>query len=164
MQTNLNVTSLDGENNKSTKAITFVNSNSTNAQLKTLAQKFTAISSNTYQDAERINRMSVEEPYTPPPAPKLTATLSMDLGEKSTTEIQGQQNIAIKTLNITYDGDGQVYVKSPSQCYLSFNESEMTLKIIPMNTPEEGFATIIQLYASEGTNYAATSKSARLTW
>lgn len=62
MQTSLNVTSIDGSNKKSTKSITYVNPEATNAELKTLAQKFNAISTNEYQDAERIDRQSVEEP------------------------------------------------------------------------------------------------------
>ena len=67
MQTNLNVIGYDTLNNKkTTKAITYVNSNATNAQLKTLAQKFTAISQHiTYTDAQRVITMSVEETYPP---------------------------------------------------------------------------------------------------
>lgn len=61
MQVSLNITSLDSSNNKKSKSLTYINPNATNAELKIAAQKFTAISRNEYIDAERIERMSVEE-------------------------------------------------------------------------------------------------------
>ena len=62
MQVSLNITSIDSSQNKKSKSLTYINPNATNAQLQTAAQKFTAISSNTYIDAERITRQSVSEP------------------------------------------------------------------------------------------------------
>lgn len=62
MQVSLNIISLDSSHNKKTKSLTYINPNATNAQLETAAQKFNAISSNTYIDAERISRQSVSEP------------------------------------------------------------------------------------------------------
>ena len=154
MQTNLNVTSLDGENKKSTKAITFVNSNSTNAQLKTLAQKFTAISSNTYQDAERINRMSVEEPYSPP-VPKQTPTLSVTSTSDHGETIQ-EKTISQKKISLDYNGDGTIFTKSNNgYCKITVTTTEKTIYYVPSSTPTQGATYTITIFASEGTIYAA---------
>ena len=95
MQTSLNVTSLDGSNKKSTKSITYVNPDATNSELKTLAQKFNAISTNEYQDAERIDRQSVEE--SAKTVPTLTvgewSTISANAVQTSYTYSEGSKII-----------------------------------------------------------------------
>lgn len=105
MQTSLNVTSIDSNNKKSTKSITYVNPNATNAELKTLAQKFNAISTNEYQDAERIDRQSVEESKPQP-------TLTLESMEQESFLIQNQQLIT-ERIRINYNGDSDITINVP---------------------------------------------------
>lgn len=142
MQTSLNITSVDATNKQQTKSLTYINPNATNAQLKSAAQKFTAISKNTYSDADRIIKMSVEEPD-PSPSSKTEPTLSIE-----------------STGAITYNGDGQLFINSSGTdanlIFLHIQENQISAKNAAGNTPQH-YDCIV--YASEGTNYAAKSVS-----
>lgn len=143
MQVSLNITSVDSSQNKKSKSLTYINPNATNAQLQTAAQKFNAISSNTYVDAEKISRQSVSEPD---PTSKTEPTLTVD-----------------STGAITYNGDGQLFINSSGTdahlIFLHIYENQISAKNAAGNTPQNYSCTI---YSSEGTNY--TAKSVEFTY
>ena len=155
MQTSLNVTSLDGSNKKSTKSITYINPNATNAELKTLAQKFNAISTNEYQDAERIDRQSVEETSPTKQEPTLEVTLSAE-------QLTGGWGF---NGEITYDGDGKlsanpIMTNTSSQNGLftnvyDYGNGEYNLNAMLYSGGYHSTSFQIELSASEGTNYSA---------
>lgn len=62
MDTSLIISSTNA-GKKLQKAITNINPEKDNAVLKTFAQKVNALTTNTYLDATRVNKMSVEEEY-----------------------------------------------------------------------------------------------------
>jgi len=148
MQTSLNITSVDANNKKVTKSLTYVNPNATNAQLETAAQKFNAISQNTYTDADRIIKMSVTEPYTPA---KTEPTLT--IGEFSFVT-QGFDAYSGFEAAITYDGDGTLSVIANKMSTVYTKDQQTTLYVKGGASSETFSGT---LFASEGTNYAAKS-------
>ena len=138
MQTSLNISSVNSQNKKITKSLTYIDESATNEQLETAAQKFNAISQNSYVDADRIIKMSVTEPYTPPA--KNEPILTVD------------SNGAI-----TYNGDGTLYIKNETEVnniFLNLYNNQLTARNAAGNTPTSYSCTI---YASAGTNYAAKS-------
>lgn len=58
-QTSVNITVADSSLKKSAKSLTFVNPQATDAQLYQTATLFTAISTNTFVGAERIDRKTL---------------------------------------------------------------------------------------------------------
>lgn len=60
MQVSVNITVADANLNKSTKSLTYVNPEATDAQLYQAAVLFTAISQNSFVSAERIERKVLE--------------------------------------------------------------------------------------------------------
>lgn len=141
MQTSINITSQTTSGKKVTKSISNINNSVGNAALTTAASLFTAISNTTYIDADRISKMSLTESYEPT-AEKTEPTLSVD-----------------SSGNITYNGDGDLYVKNESQyIYIRIYNNTLSAKNEAGNNPT-GFSGTI--YASEGTNY--TAKSANFT-
>lgn len=140
MQTSLNITSVDSNNNKQTKSLTYINPNASNAELKTAAQKFNAISQNTYTEADRIIKMSVEESYNP--APKTEPTLSIGTWTLTQDTIQGAQ------AQITYNGDGELYTNSDKLSRIINGEPNYIF--IGAQSNFSG-----TLHATEGNNYTA---------
>lgn len=90
MDTSL-IISATNSGKKVTKAITNINPEKDNAVLKTFAQKVNALTTNTYVDATRVNKMSVEE--------------ADPQGGSSKTE----GVISIENGYINYNGDGILY-------------------------------------------------------
>lgn len=135
MNTSVNIITSDIANKKSTKAISNINPEVSNDNLKQAAQLFTAISTNTYQDANRIITMSVDEEYNPP-VTKIEPTLTLDKNYGT----------------ITYNGDGQLFALLNANYQYILNDNNLTVR------NSEGTITSsysITIYASEGTNYAA---------
>ena len=117
-----------------------------NQDLKTAAQLFTAISDTTYQSADRITRMNVEEEYAPPP----TTEPTLEIGEFS---YDGYRYVA----DITYNGDGSLYVNTNeatafAQVYHNTSADKDQVRVQANPATFSG-----TLYAIAGTSYAAKS-------
>ena len=108
MQTSLNITYADSSLKKSTKSLTYINPEATNAQLETAASLFSAISQNSYVGAERIDRIDVSEPEpTPPTKPEPTCTFSE---WTDTTVNDNSHTMAGKKTTITTNSDATPYI------------------------------------------------------
>ena len=92
MDTSLIINATNG-NKKVTKAITNINPEKDNAILKTFAQKVNALTTNSYVDATRVDKMSVNE---------------QDAGGSTTPTVTGllNPNLHRNGVVLTWDGDG----------------------------------------------------------
>lgn len=131
MNTSVNIVSVNVANKKVTKALSNINPEVSNANLKQAAQLFTAISNTTYQSATRISTMDVNEEYDP--SQKTEPILSVAAGS-------GGQ--------ITYNGDGELFVHSSTNgTYINPSTNSLA------NDKTGSFSG--KIYASEGATYAA---------
>ena len=134
MQTSINITSETASGKKVTKSISNINNDAGNTALTTAASLFTAISNTTYIDADRITKMSLTEQYEPKTEPTLTVDSSG---------------------NITYDGDGDLYVSISGGNFGRISDNTISAK------SDSGWLNSFSgtVYASEGETYAAKSVS-----
>ena len=118
------------------KSVTYVNPAATNANLKTFAQKITAMSNHTYTGATRVDKTDVDEAGGG--SGKIIPTLTANC-------VEG-------TVTITYNGDGEL-----SGYYMLYNEGgSLTITNNTTQLPDNGGSTTTFIIcASEGTNYAA---------
>lgn len=163
MQTSLNITYADSSLKKSTKSLTYINPEATNAQLETAASLFSAISNNNYVGAERIDRIDVSEPEPTPPT-KPTPTLTLDENWQSYT---GSGSEKIKFKKITYSGDGELYANVSAVggrvfyaqvSIQNYDPNGICLfvgEFIGDNQKPTSFSGTI--YATEGENYSSTT-------
>ena len=142
MQTSINITSETTSGKKITKSISNINNGVGNTALTTAASLFTAISNTTYNDADRIIKMQLTEPYEPTVKTEPILTIST-------------------TGSITYNGDGQLFIKGnnaqDNNYYQIYNNQISAM--LETGYPATSYTCIV--YASEGTEY--TAKSATFT-
>ena len=152
MQVSLNITSIDSSQNKKTKGLTYINPEATNAELKTAAQKFNAISRNQYLDAERIERMSVDEVVPGNTSPFEIDALQDDDGEDvdystianydysksltATFKYNGSNGVLSCATFAKYNSDTDV---STSKLNLTINDDGTVIAVIE----EPGIVTLI---------------------
>lgn len=101
MKTNLIIDSVDTNGKAKSKAITNINPAATNAQLQEVAQRLTALTTNTYAGATRVNIQSVTEDDVGGGVTKKVPTLILN---DVSNLFQGD------TFTVTYDGDGEIRV------------------------------------------------------
>ena len=172
MQTSLNITYADSSLKKSTKSLTYINPEATNAQLETAASLFSAISQNSYVGAERIDRIDVSEPEPTPPT-KTEPTLT--LGNWQEYSISTSKEYRAE---ITYDGDGELYANidqgisydnSAPQIGVAIkqrvNDTKPYVWLIKIGEKEsESYQSTLKIYASEGENYVAKEFTFTVNW
>lgn len=142
METSLVIKSKDTNQKEVTKSLTNINPNVSNVNLKTAAQMFTSISSGTYYDATRVNKIGVNEEYG---GTKIEPTLT--IGSWSAITYQEKNGVQAE---ITYNGDGNLFINT-TKLATTFGSNPTNIFI---GTTDSFTGT---LYASEGTNYAAKS-------
>jgi len=140
METSLVIKSKDTNQKDVTKSLTNINPNIGNTNLKVAAQMFTSISSGTYYDATRINKMNIDEEYA---GTKIEPTLTVG----SWSAITYQEKNGVQA-DITYNGDGNLFINT-TKLATFFGSDPIKLFV---GTTDSFTGT---LYASEGTNYAA---------
>ena len=102
METSLVIKSKDTSQKEITKSLTNINPNVDNAKLKIAAQMFTSISSGTYYDATKVNKINVDE---------------TGIGSKvEATIIIGTFNNQQAT--VTYNGDGTLQLANANNATL----------------------------------------------
>lgn len=131
MDTSL-IISATNSGKKVTKAITNINPEKDNAVLKTFAQKVNDLTTNTYVDATRINKQSVNEQDGKP-----EPTLIIDNGF------------------YTYNGDGDVYAYSENKGIVVDRVNKTFSQELPALEPYT-----LTLHATETANFAAKTVTA----
>ncbi|MBR4152179.1 MAG: hypothetical protein IKT98_04405 [Selenomonadaceae bacterium] len=160
MQTSLNITYADSSLKKSTKSLTYVNPEATNAELEIAASLFSAISQNDYVGAERIDRMNVTEPD-PTPATKPSATITSHGQVQNELVIGFIGEATTLTSSFNYTASGTATVGYSSACTVDGqNDGVIFFRPITGTSYENGSVTI---YSQETTNYAATSTTITVT-
>lgn len=133
METSINILSTaDGK--KKQKSITNINPNATNAELSEVGQMINALTTNTYVETVRIDKQNVLEP-------------SPSGGDKT------EPIFIVEDGSYEYNGDGKVYgfaYSANGTLSIAIDREEKVWEI-------SGSAGTVELYASEGDNYAAKS-------
>lgn len=150
METSINIISTaDGK--KKQKSMANINPNATNALLGELGQKINALSTNTYVNTVRIDKMDVSEPSPTPTPSKTEPTLEIELDDEGGG-------------TYSYNGDGVIYGRAFKE--LSGTTTGVFIKIesgtFSLNVDGEFDMLTVQLYASEGSEYAAKLEEATL--
>ncbi len=157
-QTSIIITSTDTNNKKLQKTLTYANANASSSVLKSVAQQLNALTTNTYEKTDRIDRINCDTEE--PAGQKLTPLL-----EIGSFEPENLYGVGFVTGLITYNGDGELYFNidhiddedlaegQPHPCGFIY---DYTLYILYDNSLEPGsFSGTV--YATEGENYAARS-------
>ena len=154
MQTSLNITYADSNLKKSTKSLTYINPEATNAELEVAASLFSAISQNDYVGAERIDRMNVTEPD-PTPATKPSATITSHGQTQNELVVGFIGEATTLTSSFNYTQSGNPVIGYSTACVVDGqNDGVILFKPTLGSAFENGSITI---YSQETTNYAATS-------
>lgn len=138
MKTSITITSIDQNEKKSSKALTNINPNISNETLKQAAQLFVATTDKTFYDADRINKININEEYA---GQKTEPTLTVD-----------------NSGNITYNGDGTLFGRITTEngqyLFLKIYNNQLSAKNDAGNTITNFSG---EIYASAGTTYASKS-------
>ena len=145
------IKSTDTNNKVNQKTITFINPEASNADLKTFAQGLNALTTNSYNETVRIEKINVDTEDDRITPAKTEPTLS--IGEL-TYSLSGFDGYTGFEAVITYNGDGQLSAVADKMTTIYQSGNEMRLFIKASSNAETCAGT---LHASEGTNYAAKS-------
>lgn len=134
METSINITSIDQNEKKYSKALTNINPNISNETLKQAAQLFVATTDKTFYDADRINKININEEYA---GQKTEPTLTVSSGG-----------------TVTYNGDGQLFLRADNaNNYLRLENNFLSAR----NSDSIITSFSGTIYASEGNTFAAKS-------
>ena len=149
--TNITITSSDTNNNSVQKTITGINPDATSAQLVSAAQKIVALTDNTYVRTDRVDKTNCDTEASGKQTPTLT------LAQSTVTLIGSNKTDYI---NITYTGDGQLFVGDWSvdvpDIVAGFLTESGQLKIGVQQYPAAKPCTCT-IMATETANYKAVS-------
>lgn len=143
MQVSLNITSIDSSQNKKTKGLTYINPEATNAELKTAAQKFNAISQNQYLDAERIERMSVDEVVPINTSPFEIDALKDENGEDVDYSTIANHDYSNSSLTATFKYNGSNGVLSCATFAKYNSQDDVSTAKLNLSTNDDGTADAV---------------------
>lgn len=164
-RTNLKLYSTDGYAKDITTTINYTNPDATKEDILNFTQALNGLTTNTYKQTEKITTINVDSE-----ADKRTPTLTASKTTIIASDFTDQSSGSFKRLNqdvqLTYNGDGDFYIKLPTQQLIS-----IALLKLRNNTP----AVQIWYYSSDipsgtqisfiiGTTETANYKSAEITF
>lgn len=160
MNTSLNIKMKDTNNKDLQKSITYVSASASSADLLSMAQGLTGLTTNTYESADRIQKINIDtEPF--------------NVKKDPTLEIKKAQNPTIGMgCEISYDGDGVLTARVKCSSLDSSTHEDLgrgfaefdntgVWAYINNSGDARGYSIVgaasysITLSASEGDNYAA---------
>lgn len=141
-QTSIIITSTDTNNKKLQKTLTYANANASSGVLKSVAQQLNALTTNTYEKTDRIDRINCDTEESGVTT-KFTSTIDFD---KTTIDLSVDDN----PVTFGYDGDGTLYLFDFTGVVLArIVEDEENILI------GDGSDGTFKVGATEGTNYYA---------
>lgn len=149
------------QNKKTARSITNIAPTATNTQIKTFAQAANALTNRTYVETVKIEKVVCDTEPDPTPSTKPTPTLTLESSSATKAEITAAMagSEGLYENSITYNGDGVLSVAtSSSDIVATVDEDFLYVAFIG-----EGTTGTVTLYASEGTQYAATSVTFTIT-
>ena len=143
-QTSIIVTTTDTNNKKLQKTFTYANANASSSVLKSVAQQLNALTTNTYEKTDRIDRINCDtEEHSSGTTTKPAPTLEMTLDRQQTDGF----------VEISYNGDGTPYLFDFSS-YTAYGSLYYTGTSWEAHLSGTGS---LKVGATEGTNYAAAT-------
>lgn len=144
-QTSIIVTTTDTNNKKLQKTFTYANANASSSVLKSVAQQLNALTTNTYEKTDRIDRINCDtEEHSSGTTTKTAPTLEMTSDRQQTDGF----------VEISYNGDGTPYLFDFSS--QTANGSLIHSSGTNWDVFLDGSGTI-KVGATEGENYAAAT-------
>lgn len=152
MNTSLSIKMKSTANKELQKSITYVSASASSADLLSMAQGLTGLTTNTYESADRIQKINVDTESIPGGASivKTEPTLTVGELEDGSIEVGGY---TVKSAEITYNGDGTLLAEAGESTFVAVGDTY--IMIVPAD--ESGVTGTCMIYATEGTNYAAKS-------
>lgn len=98
------VTYTDNDGKTCQKALSDINPEASNAEIKTFAQKLLGLTDNTYVSTDRVDKVNCDTEADT----RLTPTLT--ISPSSATVAQAQSFDSGDQILVTYDGDGELYI------------------------------------------------------
>lgn len=160
MNTSLNIKMKDTNNKDLQKSITYVSASASSADLLSMAQGLTGLTTNTYESADRIQKINIDtEPF--------------NVKKEPTLEIKRAQNPAVGVgCEISYNGDGVLTANVKVSSLASSTHEDLkrgfayfdgvgVYAYVDNSGDARGYSIVgaaaysITLSASEGDNYAA---------
>lgn len=146
MKTSVILTATDLSGKKLQKTLTNINSNATAAQLKTLAQGLNGLTTNTYVETGRVDKIVCDLE-----TGKTTPTLTLATASATKAAVAAAEGAYEN--EITYNGDGVLTVLTSGAGIVATIEDD-TLYVTFVG---EGATGTVTVYASEGSEYAAAN-------
>ena len=146
MKTSVILTSTDLSGKKLQKTLTNINTNATAAQLKTLAQGLNSLTTNTYVETGRVDKIVCDLE-----TGKTTPTLTLATASAAKATVAAAEGAYAN--EITYNGDGVLTVLTSGANIVATIEGD-TLYVAFIG---EGATGTVTVYASEGATYAAAN-------
>lgn len=147
---------------KAGKTIADISATATPAQIVAFAQAFNALSTNSYVETYRIERLNCDTAPEPTPTPsKPVPTLTLNTTSATMAEISSAMagSEGLYEVEYTYNGDGVLSVAtSYADIVATVDQDFLYIAFVG-----EGATGTVTLYASEGTQYAATSATFTIT-
>ena len=148
MNTSLSIKMKDVENKSIQKSITYVSDSVSSADLVSMAQGLTGLTTNTYLSADRIQKINVDTESIPSGGSSAKTDPTLTAGSKLSSDTG---------FNYTYNGDGDVYAYVNEDYAVLVNRTSKTVTVADII----GHTGIVEytgtLYATEGASYAAKS-------
>lgn len=127
--------------NKITTTINDVNPEATNAQLAQLGTKFNALTTNTYEESNRVTTVNVDTE--PGGGTKQTPTLTLNRSSWPLDDVVGDiaANGTCNLANVTTNSDGHLYARNPTigamanqfAPYIALKEGKNTFRVTNMS-------------------------------
>ena len=144
---------------KQAKSITNISPTATPAQIKAFTQAANALTTRSYVETVRVEKLVCDTE--PEPSTKPTPTLTLESSSATKAEISAAMagSEGLYENSITYDGDGVLSVAtSDADIVATVDQDFLYVAFIG-----EGATGTVTLYASEGAQYAATSVTFTIT-
>ena len=154
-KTDLKLSSTSAGGDKITTTISDVNPTASNLTLKTFAQKLNMLTTNTYEETNKVTTVNVDST-----ADKPTPTLKLMTGESGGSEATTITANGDTYYHTSYDGDGEIYVKvkgtqTSGSVFYGYSGTVQTMHRTYSFTANAG--VVYEFHAVETDNYKAVT-------
>ena len=154
-KTDIKISSTAPNGDSMTTTVSDVNPAASNLTLKTFAQKLNMLTNNTYGETNKVTTVTVDTNDDKP-----TPTLKLMTGNTGGTEATNITADGETTYNISYNGDGTIYVKvkdtgRTGSVFYGYYGSAQTMHRI--YTFQASSGAVYEFHATETANYKAVT-------
>ena len=150
-----NITYVDANNNKGSKAITDIGPNADNGSIKNFCVGFLGLTTNTLAQIDRVEKTDITNATT---KPKLSLTLSSETTNARTNESDTSGELFVETITTNYTYKVTAFQNAAGKFAVNFYKTdENKLHFETVVSYEAGGSTTYQIYFEETETTAATT-------